>query len=161
MKQEEKTKKTRVAKKDNEKELQDNLQRLQAEFENYKKRVAKESQEIYSHANENLIKELLGVLDNFELALGKENDQGGFYKGVELIYGNLYSSLEKFGLKRIQARGQAFDPRLHEALLTEESDKEADTVLEELQTGYVLNDKVLRHTKVKVSKPKTSKTSDE
>lgn len=139
-------------------ELTSNLQRLQAEFENYKKRVQTEQQAYCLSANKNLITDLLQVLDNFELALVKEEKKDGFYKGVELIYSSLYTMLEKHGLKRIEALNQRFEPRLHEALLTEESEAEPNTVIEELQKGYVLHDTVLRHSKVKVAKPKTSNT---
>ena len=129
------------------KELTDNLQRLQAEFENFKKRTEKENLEFKRCASQDFIKKLLPILDNFELALKHKQD-----KGIELIYSELYTLLEDEGLSKIEALNKKFDPHVHEALLTEESNKEPNIVLEELQKGYMLNDKVLRHTKVKVSK---------
>jgi len=134
------------------KELTETLQRLQAEFENYKKRNEKECSDYKSYAQEQLIKQLLIIIDNFELALQNHNSPQEFSKGVELIYAQLFSLLEDKGLKVIKAKGEKFDPYKHEAMLTEESKKKPNTVLEELQKGYTLNEKVIRHTKVKVSK---------
>lgn len=133
-------------------ELTDTLQRLQAEFENYRKYVEKTKIDFQKYASAELIKELLPILDSFELALRNTADKEKFIKGVELIYSQLYSLLEGEGLKQIQSEGKKFDPHLHEVLLKEKSDKEEDIILEELQKGYMLNDKVLRYAKVKVSK---------
>jgi len=132
-------------------DLTDTLQRLQAEFENYKKYVEKSQVEFRKYAQADIIETLLPILDSFELALKNTTDKEKLMKGIELIYSQLYSLLEKQGIKKIEAKGK-FNPHLHEVLLKEESDKEEDTILEELQKGYMLNDKVLRHTKVKVSK---------
>ena len=121
------------------------LQILQAEFENFRKRTEKERLETLRNANEDLIIKLLSVLDNFELALKNIND-----KGVSMIYSELYSILEKEGLKTIKAEGK-FDPRIHEALV-QEAGKEDEKILEEIQKGYTLNDKVIRASKVKISK---------
>ena len=129
----------------------DALQRLQAEFENYKKRTDKENQAFRKFANAEMIKSLLPLLDSFEMALKNTQDKEKFVKGVELIYAQFYSLLEDLGVKQIDALGKQFDPYLHEVLLQEKSDKE-DIILEELQKGYTLNDSVLRHTKVKVGK---------
>ncbi len=140
-------------------ELTDTLQRLQAEFENYKKYVEKSKAEFLKYAQSDIIDKLLPILDSFEMALKHTTDKEKLIKGIELIYSQLYSLLEKQGLKKIQAKGK-LDTHLHEVLLKEESDKEEDTILEELQAGYMLGDKILRHTKVKVSKllnPKDSK----
>ncbi|MBU0471542.1 MAG: nucleotide exchange factor GrpE [Nanoarchaeota archaeon] len=150
-----KTKKT-TQDKNEAKELKESLQRLQAEFENYKKRIEKEAAEFKNYAETDIIKSLLPTLDNFELALKNNTNAKGFAKGIELIYAQLYQMLEDKGLKIIQCEGCKFDPYKHEALLTEESDKEENIVLEELQKGYMYNDKVIRHTKVKVSKKKTN-----
>lgn len=133
------------------KELTETLQRLQAEFENYKKRIDKEKSEFVKFSKQELILKLLPTLDSFELAI-KNKDKKDFLKGVELIFSQLYSALESEGLKPIKALGEKFNPYKHEVLMQEVSDKEEDIVLEELQKGYMLNDKVLRHTKVKVSK---------
>jgi len=142
-------------KKKKEKELTDTLQRVQADFENYKKRVEKEKKEFLQFANEELILKVLPILDNFELALMNAAEKNGeFVKGVELIYAQLFELLEKMGLKAIDAKGYKFDPYFHEALLQEESKEEDGVVIEVLQKGYLLHDKVLRPTKVKVSKGK-------
>jgi len=134
-------------------ELTDTLQRLQAEFENYKKFVEKSQSEFRKYAHADLINQLLPILDSFELALKNTKDNEKLCKGVELIYSQFHSILEKQGLKKIAAKGK-LDPHLHEVLLKEESDKEEDTIIEELQKGYMLGEKVLRHSKVKVSKKK-------
>jgi molecular chaperone GrpE len=139
-------------------ELVETLQRLQAEFENYKKRVEKENAEYCLLANGQLIRELLPVLDNFELALGhvkpEEKQDGGLSKGMELIYAQLVSILEANGVTPIQpAEGERFDPYCHEAMLTEQKEGvERNTILEVLQRGYMLRGRVLRTAKVKVTK---------
>jgi len=132
-------------------ELTESLQRLQAEFENFKKRTDKEKQDFCKYAEKELMIELLPVLDNFELALKNTKDNSEFIKGVELIYVQLVSGLEKKGLKIIETQGK-FDPHKHEVLLQEESDKDSGEILEELQKGYRLNETILRTAKVKVSK---------
>ncbi len=134
-------------KKAKEEEYLEQLQRLQAEFDNYRKRSDKEKQEIYDNANEKLIIRLLDILDSFELALKHNSD-----KGVEMIYSQLYSLLESKGLKIIKAKGK-FNPEIHEALIQEKGYEE-DMIIEELQKGYFLNDKVIRPSKVKISKIK-------
>lgn len=139
-------------KEDKIKELTETLQRLQAEFENYKKRVEKEKSDFVKYSKAELISKLLPILDSFELALKNNKDPKGFEKGVELIFSQLYQTLEQEGVKPIKALSDKFDPYKHEVLLKEKSDKEEDIVLEELQKGYMLNDKVIRHSKVKVSK---------
>jgi len=132
------------------KDLINTLQRLQAEFENYKKRIQKEQTEFAKLANENLIVELLPILDNFNLALKQTKAQDNFSKGVELIYSQLIDLLEKKGLQKI-VTGEKYNVHLHEALLQEVSDKEKGTILEELQSGYKLNEKIIRLAKVKIS----------
>jgi molecular chaperone GrpE len=136
-------------------ELIDHMQHLQAEFENYKKRVDADLVRNCQQANEDIILELITVIDSFELAL-KTDSHDEFYHGIELIYDQLWSVLEKAGLSRMEVEGQKFDPRLHEALLMEESQEEQGTILEELQAGYFLNGKVLVHAKVKVAKRKAN-----
>lgn len=133
-------------------ELTDTLQRLQAEFENYKKYVEKQNTEFRKYAKADLIINILPILDSFELAFKNTSDKEKFVKGVELIYSQLFSTLEKEGLKPIKSEGQKLDPINHEVLLKEKSDKEEDTILEELQKGYMLGEKVIRHSKVKVGK---------
>ncbi len=128
-----------------EQEYLNALQRLQAEFDNYRKRTDKERVEIIKNAEESLVAELLGVLDNFELSLKYTKDDG-----VKMIYSELYSILEKHGLKPIDVNCK-FDPKIHEALI-KETGEEDGVIIEELQKGYMLNDKVIRISKVKVSK---------
>ncbi|MBD3249120.1 nucleotide exchange factor GrpE [Candidatus Woesearchaeota archaeon] len=128
-------------------ELTSALKQVQADFENYRKRTEKEQEKLCRSASKELIIDILPVLDSFELALKDKQD-----KGLEMLYSQLMSILEKKGLKQIEALDKKFDPYLHEALLQEKSEKEEGIVLEELQKGYMLNDDVVRHTKVKVSK---------
>ena len=132
-------------------ELTDTLQRLQAEFENYKKRIEKENLEFVKYAKAELIYKLLPLLDTFEIALKNTGDKEKFIKGMEIVYAQLFSTLQSEGLKPIEALGKKFDPYLHEVMLKQKSDKDEGVVLEELQKGYTLNGKVLRHSKVKVS----------
>ncbi|MFA4842895.1 MAG: nucleotide exchange factor GrpE [Candidatus Omnitrophota bacterium] len=142
---------------DNAKECWDKLLRLQAEFENTRKRLEKEKQEFVKFANEGIILELLNILDDLEravdLAETKHQDLSAFLKGVEMILAHLYGMLKEYGVKPIEAGGKAFDPHLHEALMqVEDAGREENTIVEELQKGYYLNDRVIRTAKVKVSK---------
>jgi molecular chaperone GrpE len=132
-------------------ELTTLLKKVQADFENYKKRIEKEQKDFIECASKELVKQLLPVLDSFELALNNKDDKE-FYKGVELIYAQLISTLENQGLTPIKALDKEFDPYLHEALMQETSDKKENTVIEELQRGYLFKEKVIRSTKVKVAK---------
>ena len=132
-------------------ELTDTLKRLQAEFENYKKRVEKEKIEFVKYVNAEVISSLLPTLDSFEIALKNTTDKEKFVEGMKMIYAQIYSALEAEGLRPINATGEKFDPYRHEVLLKEESDKPEGTILEEFQKGYMLNDRVLRFSKVKVS----------
>ena len=132
-------------------ELTDTLKRLQAEFENYKKWNAKEKTEFVKYAHADIIEKMLPVLDSFEMALKHTNEPQKFINGMKLIYAQLHSALEAEGLRLIKTDGEKFDPYKHEVLMKEESDKPEGTILEEFQKGYMLNDKVLRFSKVKVS----------
>lgn len=139
------------------KELQDRLLRLAAEFDNYKKRTAREFENIIKNANENLILDLVNILNSFSRAVeSPQNNQSleGFKAGVELIHGQLKNLLSKEGLEEIKAKGEKFDPALHEAVMQLESDQEEGTVLEEISKGYKLNGKVIRHSQVVVAKKK-------
>lgn len=133
------------------------LQRLQAEFENYEKRIDKEKEDFVKYAKHEMIAKILPILDSFELALKNCKIDKDALKGFELIFSQLYSTLEAEGLRPIEAFGKKFDPYKHEVLMQEISDKEEGLVLEELQKGYMLNDKVLRHSKVKVAKKREKK----
>jgi molecular chaperone GrpE len=126
------------------------LQYLQADFENLQKRLARETAETIAYASEDLIVQLLPVLDSLEKAIEAEKD-AKHSKGLSSLHNQIYGILEKNGLKRIKAVGEKFDPYYHEALLTEKSQKEEGIVLDELQAGYMLNNKVIRHSKVKIS----------
>ncbi len=140
-------------------DYKNSLQRLQADFENYKKRADKDSMISMQHAKSNAVKVLLPVLDSFEMALKNSSDKEKFVKGIEMIYAQFYSALEELGLKRINALGKLLDPYKHEVLLQEQSDKDG-IVLEELQRGYMLNDTVLRYVKVKVGKKSEVKSEN-
>lgn len=142
---------------DRSKELQDKLLRLQAEFENVRKRLEKEKQDFVKFANEGIILELLGVLDDLErtveLAETQHQDLSSFLKGVEMILAHLYEMLKVYGVKPIDSKGKIFDPHYQEALMqVENKDLAEHTVVEEMQKGYLLNDRVIRTAKVKVSK---------
>jgi molecular chaperone GrpE len=148
------------------KDLEDRLLRLAAEFDNYKKRTAREFQTIIKNANEELISQLVETLDNFQRALDSalkskstknSNDFDSFRKGVELIYQHFIEILRKEGLKEIKAVGEPFDPHLHEAVMQQESEEFPEgVVIDEISKGYILNDKVIKHSKVIVSKGKNS-----
>ena len=135
------------------------LKYLQADFENYKKMVAREREMYEMCATEELTKSLLPLIDNLEIAIAsaKQNeDEPSFVEGIELIYKDLMAVLGKEGLKPIKAVGEKFDPYKHEVIMTVIDDGlPEDTVLEELEKGYMLGSKLLRTAKVKVSKVKS------
>ena len=120
--------------------------RLMAEFQNFKRRAAREKSDIHAYANEKIIGELLPVLDNFERALDtKSEDVEGYAKGMELIFTQLRTALEHAGLAEIPAMGEEFDPNVHNAVMTEDSEEIEDNHISKvLQKGYKLNDKVIR-----------------
>jgi len=137
-------------------EYLDTLRRVQAEFENYRKRVIKEQTSLVDRATSGLVEQLLPVLDSFELATknldaADSDDIESVRKGVELVYGELLSVLEKAGLSRIEAEGKPFDPNVHEAVMQEEGDGEP-VVTDVLRTGYTLKGRVLRPAMVKVTR---------
>jgi molecular chaperone GrpE len=135
--------------------FKDQLLRKAAEFENYRRRTEADFANIIKNANENLMLSLIPVLDDFERSLkaGKEStDYDGFYKGVSLIQGKLTKILEAQGLTPFESAGKPFDVDLHDALLqVPRNDVPAHTVIEEVERGYMLHKKVLRHAKVVVS----------
>ena len=134
----------------------DHLRRLQAEFDNYRKRVQREQSQVMELAAEPVVRRLLEVIDDFELALmhGTEKpDYDRFLHGVELVYAKLLDSLKAEGLERIDAQGTPFDPELHEALLqTGEGDGEP-VVADVLRPGYTLRGRVIRPAGVRVERP--------
>lgn len=135
--------------------LKDQLIRLRADFENFRKRTQRERNELFRRANEELVLELLPALDHFELGLGKaEADQAqrALVEGFRIVYDQLLNALTKFGLEPLPAVGQPFDPHHHEALTQMPStDVPADVVLEELRRGYRFGDRLLRASQVVVS----------
>ena len=138
-------------KKEDSAEIKDLLLRTQANFENYRKQTEKRIEEIRQMASRNLIIQLLPVLDNFELALKTANTQNkDFLQGIELIYSQLNSVLSENGVKKIEEK-KMFDPNFHEALMKIESDQPEETILETLQNGYTLHDKMIRVARVKIS----------
>ena len=150
--------KKRVEEKEKEaKEHYDRLLRVAADLENYKKRVAKEKEEWIKFANEDLIKAILPFIDNLERAVNhaeKVKDTGVMIEGVRLTVQQLLQTLGKFGVSLIESVGKPFDPTMHEAMFVVESDKhEPNQVVEELQKGYLLYDRLLRPATVSVSKP--------
>ncbi|HOJ42498.1 MAG TPA: nucleotide exchange factor GrpE [Syntrophorhabdaceae bacterium] len=138
------------------KSLQERLLYLQADFENFKKLKNKEKQDLLKFGNEVLIKELLPVIDNLERALdhsSKTDDFKSIHEGVNLVLNEFLRVLERAGLSKIEAIGKKFDPNLHEAFYQEErEDVEPDTVVSELQKGYMLNGRLIRPAMVTVSK---------
>jgi molecular chaperone GrpE len=137
-------------------EYLEHLQRLQAEFENYRKRVLKEQTRAVELAAEPLMAKLLEVLDEFELALmaaERKPDLDRFLHGVELVYAKLTDILRSEGLERIDAEGKPFDPEMHEALLQSEGDAEGEPyVADVLRSGYRLRGRVIRPAGVKVGR---------
>jgi len=128
------------------------LQRTQAEFDNYRKRMLRDQTAHLERATANLIEQLLPVLDSFELALGSGGtDVERLRKGVELVYGELLGVLEKAGLQRIEALGKPFDPEEHEAVMHVENEEGEPGVRDVVRTGYRLKGRVLRPAMVKVA----------
>jgi molecular chaperone GrpE len=158
--------KERLAKSEEQaRELEDRLLRLAAEYDNYRKRTAREFEAICNSANENLISKLLDTMDNFERALDAaktSSDYDSFRKGVELIYTHLKELLEKEGLEEIDAVCKPFDPNFHEAVTQCESDEHDEGIVaDQMCKGYMLNEKLLRPSKVVVSKGKPKREKEE
>ena len=136
-------------------EYLDALQRLKAEFDNYRKRVAREQVELTTRANERLVGDLLPVLDDLERAVTAfaEHDKEHVQEGVELVHRALKTLLQKEGLAEIDPLGETFDPHAHEALLQQPSDAPEGSVIQVLQKGFRLGDHVLRPARVIVAAP--------
>ena len=139
-------------------ELKDQMLRRQAEFENYRKRLIRDKEEAVQFANESLIRDILGFLDNMDRALVAAKNGGdinALIEGFEMTQNQLLSTLDKnWGLKGIDSVGQEFDPSLHEAcMMTIDESLDKETVLEEFQKGYTLHGRVVRPSKVKIGKP--------
>ncbi|MFN2609810.1 MAG: nucleotide exchange factor GrpE [Actinomycetota bacterium] len=133
----------------------EDLQRLKAEFDNYRKRVIKEQSTLIESASRALVSRLLGVLDNFDLAVGAAEETRDFdrmLKGIEMVFGELKEVLAAEGLKTITAKDQRFDPNLHEAAVEVPGDRSGELVVAEvLRPGYMFNERVLRPAMVKVT----------
>jgi len=127
-------------------------QRVQADFENYRKRAVRDQERLVAHAHERLVRELLPILDGLERALeaGEQHEEAKLVDGVKLVENALRGALAKEGLVEISTDGP-FDPHVHEALLTQPSDAGAGSVLEVVQRGYRLGDRVVRPARVIVS----------
>ena len=154
-----------------EKEAKDNYDkwvRARADFENYKKRMAREKADLLMFGNERLLKELLPVIDSLERGIENAAEDAGnpppnsaaLAEGMKIILKQFFEVLEKFGLKSISSVREKFDPSKHEAVSRIESEEhEEDTIISELQKGYFLNDRLLRPTMAVVAKP--SQTAEE
>jgi molecular chaperone GrpE len=135
-------------------EYLDSLQRLKAEFDNYRKRVARDQQELVARAAERLVKELLPVLDDLERALeaAAAHQEAQLEEGVRLVHRSLAALLERHGVTPIDTDGK-FDPHVHEALLSQPSEAEEGSVVDVVQKGYKLGDRVVRPARVVVAAP--------
>ena len=136
-------------------ELIDTLQRLQADFDNYRKRAARDQENLVARAGERIVKELLPILDDLERALeaAEQHEEAKLEDGVQLVHRQLEQLLAKEGLAAVETDGR-FDPHVHEALLTQPSEADEGSVIEVLQKGYRLGDRVLRPARVVVAGPK-------
>lgn len=138
-------------------ELEDRLLREKAELVNYRKRKEEETSRMLKYSNEDLVKSLLPIVDNFERAINMDDDNledevSKFLSGFKMLYCNLVNTLEKYGVKAIDGANKPFDPTYHQAIMTEpREDVESEMVIEVLQKGYLLKDKVIRPAMVKVS----------
>ena len=137
----------------------DRLLRVTAELENYKKRVTREMEDFRKFSNQSLIKEMLSVVDNLELAMnstsGDKTVDKGLLDGLEMTHREILKVFDKFNVKPISAKNQPFDPAFHEAVMQEETeDYPANTVINELQKGYLIHDRLLRPSMVVVAKSK-------
>ena len=134
-------------------ELKSHLQRLQADFDNFRKQGEKQKQDLIRYANEGLIVKFIDIYEDMERALENSNNEEEIREGLELIYSKMKNALEKEGVEEIPAVGEKFDPFKHEALLTVDSpDHENNEIVDELMKGYTLKDKVIKYSKVRVCK---------
>ena len=137
-------------------DLNQRFLRVAADFDNYKRRTVQEKEDLVKYSNAKIMGELLPVLDAFQLALknpGESQEAQNVIKGVEMLYRQIMQVLEQAGMSKIEAVGQPFDPKLHEAIMQVDDDSvPEDTVVEELRAGYVLNERVIRPSMVKVSR---------
>ena len=144
----------------------DRLLRVSAEFDNYKKRTAREMQDVIKYANEKIFKELLTVVDNLERAIEAAGvdraDDDPLVKGIHLTLGEVLKILERHKVSPVKALGEPFDPTYHQAMMQEEvADQAPNTVVREMQKGYVIHDRLLRPAMVVVSKVKQDRTDSQ
>ncbi|WP_217586754.1 nucleotide exchange factor GrpE [Lentibacillus saliphilus] len=135
-------------------QLHERLLRVQAEYDNFKKRSQKEKEAARKYRSQDLVQEILPVLDNFERALqvDQTDDTKSFIEGMTMIYNQLVNALKSEGVEEIQSVGQPFDPNLHHAIMqVEDEEHDENTVIEEMQKGYLLKDRVIRPAMVKVT----------
>ncbi|WP_434122056.1 nucleotide exchange factor GrpE [Salinicoccus roseus] len=128
--------------------------KLYAEFENFKRRNRQEMEANNKYKHQGMVEDLLPIIDNFERALKIEGDSDSFnslLKGVEMVYNDLINTLMKHDVREIESVGQPFDPNYHQAVMTEASDEDDGIVIEEFQKGYILKDRIIRPSMVKVS----------
>ena len=153
------------AKEEEAKETYDRLLRVSADFENYKKRSSREMEEFRKYANQSLLKEMLSVVDNLELAINSSNEgkkaDKTLIEGLNLTLNEILRVFEKFNVKPIEAQGKSFDPAFHEAVMREETDDYPEnSVISEFQKGYLIHDRLLRPAMVVVAAPKTTTPKD-
>lgn len=130
----------------------EHLKRNMAEFDNFKKRMSKEKENLYASVTSDIIEALLPIIDNFEQAIATECTDTSFKDGIAMIYNQIKDSLMKQGLEIIPDLGETFDPNLHQAVMHEENDQYSEKeVIEVFRKGYRLGDKVIRHSMVKVA----------
>ena len=143
-------------------DLIDTLQRVKADFDNFRKRAARDQEALVARAGERIVKELLPVLDDLERALeaAEQHEEAKLEEGVKLVHRQLEQLLEREGLAPVETDGK-FDPHVHEALLTQPSAAEDGSVIEVLQKGYRLGDRVLRPARVVVAGPKEEPSGDQ
>lgn len=135
-------------------ELTENMMRLAAEYDNYRKRTGKEKTEMYNNAKAQTVTEFLAVLDNLERALAAEEEENSLRQGLQMVVEQFYGVLEKLNVKEIPALNEKFNPDLHNAVKqVEDENFEENTICEVYEKGYQLNDKILRHAIVVVANP--------
>ena len=134
------------------KEKEDRVLRLQADFENFRRRTSKEKEELSAVVTQGILKDMLPLLDNFERAMAAEaKDSEAFQKGVEMIFTQFTEILKKNGLEHIEVEGQKFDPNFHQAVMrVQNADMEDDDIAQELQKGYMVKGRVIRPSMVQV-----------
>ncbi len=143
----------------------DRLLRISAEFDNYKKRTSREMRDVVRYANEKLLKELLGIVDNLERAIDSVNQDtlsdASLVEGIHLTLNEVLKVLQRYDVQPVKALGEPFDPAFHQAMMQQEVDNQpANTVIQEMQKGYVMHDRLLRPAMVVVSKAKDAPATD-